>query len=134
MTKYQFLKLIRETSQLDLDRCLTSSITQFIGYFKYRIIDAYNPVCIITNCFSVLDLNILTINSQHNVLYYGLVMNNVCVTSCYELEMLDEHTASLFNLLICNGTPQPPPPPPHSKCIKIIIKSYHFTFFSFFSL
>ena len=60
-------------------------------------------------------------------------MNNVCVTSCYELEMLDEHTASLFNLLICNGTPQPPPPP-HSKCIKIIIKSYHFTFFSFFTL
>ena len=50
-TKYQFLKLIRETSQLDLDRCLTSSITQFIGYFKYRIIDAYNPVCNITNCF-----------------------------------------------------------------------------------
>ena len=41
-------------------------------------------------------------------------MNNVCVTSCYELEMLDEHTASLFNLLICNGTPptSPPPPPP----------------------
>ena len=38
-------------------------------------------------------------------------MNNVCVTSCYELEMLDEHTASLFNLLICNETPQPPPPP-----------------------
>ena len=33
-TKYQFLKLIRETSQLDLDRCLTSSITQI-----YRIID-----------------------------------------------------------------------------------------------
>ena len=50
-TKYQFLKLIRETSQLDLDRCLTSSITQFIGYFKYRIIDAYNPVCNITNYF-----------------------------------------------------------------------------------
>ena len=50
-TKYQFLKLIRETSQLGLDRCLTSSITQFIGYFKYRIIDAYNPVCNITNCF-----------------------------------------------------------------------------------
>ena len=37
-------------------------------------------------------------------------MNNVCVTSCYELEMLDEHTASLFNLLICNGTPPTPPP------------------------
>ena len=43
-------------------------------------------------------------------------MNNVCVTSCYELEMLDEHTASLFNLLICNRTtpkpPTPPTPPP----------------------
>ena len=39
-------------------------------------------------------------------------MNNVCVTSCYELEMLDEHTASLFNLLICNRTPPTPPPPP----------------------
>ena len=50
-TKYQFLKLIRETSQMDLDRCLTCSITQFIGYFKYRIIDAYNPVSNITNCF-----------------------------------------------------------------------------------
>ena len=46
-------------------------------------------------------------------------MNNVCVTSCYELEMLDEHTASLFNLLICNGTT--PNPPPHSKYIQIII-------------
>ena len=39
-------------------------------------------------------------------------MNNVCVTSCYELEMLDEHTALLFNLLICNGTPPTTPPPP----------------------
>ena len=34
-TKYQYLKLIRETSQLDLDRCLTSTITQFIAHFKY---------------------------------------------------------------------------------------------------
>ena len=50
-TKFQFLKLIRKTSQMDLDRCLISSITQFIGYFKYRIIDAYKPVCNITNCF-----------------------------------------------------------------------------------
>ena len=54
-------------------------------------------------------------------------MNNVCVTSCYELEMLDEHTASLFNLLICNRTPQPPPPPPplqmHQNNNKIL--SFH---------
>ena len=34
-TKYQYLKLIRETSQLDLDRCLTSTITQFIAHFIY---------------------------------------------------------------------------------------------------
>ena len=30
-TKYQYLKLIRETPQLDLDQCLTSTITQFIA-------------------------------------------------------------------------------------------------------
>ena len=39
-------------------------------------------------------------------------MNNVCVTSCYELEMLDGHTASLFNLNLQRNTPNPPPPPP----------------------
>ena len=32
--KYQFLKLIRDTSQSDLDRSLTSFLTQFIAYFK----------------------------------------------------------------------------------------------------
>ena len=42
-------------------------------------------------------------------------MNNVCVISCYELVMLDEHTASLLNLLICNGAPQPPPPTPNAS-------------------
>ena len=94
-TKYQFLKLIRETSQLDLDRCLTFSITQFIGYFGYKIMDAYNSVCNITNCFVCAgSLPIEYINSQHNVLYYGLVKNIVYVTSCYEFEMNDEHTAS----------------------------------------
>ena len=50
-TKYQYLKLIRETSQLDLDRCLTSTITQFIAHFKYTIIAAYNPVCNKRNCY-----------------------------------------------------------------------------------
>ena len=42
-------------------------------------------------------------------------MNSVCVTFCYELEMLDEHTASLFNLLICNSTPPNTPPPTPNK-------------------
>ena len=111
-TKYQFLKLIRETSQMDLDRCVTSSITQFIGYFKYRIIDAYNPVCNITNCFVCHDLNLLTIY----LLYYRLVKNIVGVTSCYDLEMLAEHTASrsLFESISLqqNHSPPSPPPPP----------------------
>ena len=50
-TKYQLLKLIRETPQLELDRCLTSSLMQFVAYFKYKIIDAYNAVCNIRNCY-----------------------------------------------------------------------------------
>ena len=40
-TKYQLFKLIRETPQLDLDRCLTSSLMKFVAYFKYKIIEAY---------------------------------------------------------------------------------------------
>ena len=39
-TKYQLFMLIRETPQLDLDRCLTSSLVQFVAYFKYKIIEA----------------------------------------------------------------------------------------------
>ena len=50
-TKYQLFKLIRETPQLDLDRCLTSSLVQFVAYFKYNIIEAYNAVCNIRNCY-----------------------------------------------------------------------------------
>ena len=50
-TKYQLFKLIRETPQLDLDRCLTSSLVQFVAYFKYKTIEAYNAVCNIRNCY-----------------------------------------------------------------------------------
>ena len=39
-TKYQLLKLFRETPQLNLDRCLASSLVQFVAYFKYKIIEA----------------------------------------------------------------------------------------------
>ena len=35
-TKYQLFKLIRETPQLDFDRCLTSSLVQLVAYFKYK--------------------------------------------------------------------------------------------------
>ena len=52
-------------------------------------------------------------------------MNNVCVTSYYELEMLDEHTASLFNLLIFNRTPPNPPPPPQINPNNKRILSFH---------
>ena len=44
-TKYQLFKLIRETPQLDLDRCLTSSLVQFVAYFKYKISVQHN------NCY-----------------------------------------------------------------------------------
>ena len=50
-TKYQLFNLIRETPQLDLDRCLTSSLVQFVAYFKCKIIEAYNAVCNIRNCY-----------------------------------------------------------------------------------
>ena len=49
--KYQLFKLIRKTPQLDLDRCLTSFLMQFVAYFNYKIIEAYNAVCNIRNCY-----------------------------------------------------------------------------------
>ena len=48
-TKYQFLKLIRETSVIDLNRTLNSSLFQFASYFKYA--KSYDPVCRIVNCY-----------------------------------------------------------------------------------
>ena len=50
-TKYQLFKLIREIPQLDLDRCLTSSLSQFVAYLKYKIKEVYNAVCNIMNCY-----------------------------------------------------------------------------------
>ena len=49
-TKYQFLKLIRETSVIDLNRTVNSSVFQF-AYFKYAILNSYDPVCRIVNCY-----------------------------------------------------------------------------------
>ena len=45
------LGLIRETPQLKLYRCLTSSLMQFVAYIRYKIIEAYNAVCNIRNCY-----------------------------------------------------------------------------------
>ena len=50
-TKYQFLKLIRETSQTDLDRSTHSTMFQFSSYFKYSLINSYTTVCDVTNCY-----------------------------------------------------------------------------------
>ena len=50
-TKYQFLKLIRETPQTDLDRSTQSTIFQFSSYFKYSLINGYTTVCNVTNCY-----------------------------------------------------------------------------------
>ena len=49
-TKYQLLRLIRETPQLDLNRCTQLNIVQFSAYFKYSIINNYNPVCNLKHC------------------------------------------------------------------------------------
>ena len=50
-TKYQFLKLIRETSIIDLNRTINSTVSQFAAYFKYAIINKYDPACRIVNCY-----------------------------------------------------------------------------------
>ena len=50
-TRYQFLKLIRETSVIDLNRTMNSAVFQFATYFKYAILNRYNPTCRIVNCY-----------------------------------------------------------------------------------
>ena len=50
-TKYQFLKLIRETSVIDLNRTINTTVFQFATYFKYVIINKYVPTCRIVNCY-----------------------------------------------------------------------------------
>ena len=47
-TKYQLLRLIRETPHIDLNRCTQLNIAQFSAYFKYSFINNYNPVCNLT--------------------------------------------------------------------------------------
>ena len=50
-TRYQFLKLIRETSVIDLNQTINSSVFQFAAYFKYAILNRYDPTCRIINCY-----------------------------------------------------------------------------------
>ena len=50
-TKYQLLKLVRETSVIDLNRTVISTIYQFSAIFKYSIINRYDPICTIDQCY-----------------------------------------------------------------------------------
>ena len=51
-TKYQFFKLIRETSVIDLNRTTNTTVFfQFAAYFKYAILNKYDPTCRIVNCY-----------------------------------------------------------------------------------
>ena len=50
-TKYQFLRLIRDTTVIDLNRTDNSTIYQYSAFFKYSIINRYDPVCVINHCY-----------------------------------------------------------------------------------
>ena len=57
-TKYQLLKLIRETPQDDLNRCTQLNIIQYSAYFKYSISNNYNPLCNLNNVMSVVGISL----------------------------------------------------------------------------
>ena len=50
-TRYPFLKLIRETSMIELNQTINSSVFQFAAYFKYAILNRYDPTSRIVNCY-----------------------------------------------------------------------------------
>ena len=60
-TKYQLLRLIRETPHIDLNRCTQLNIVQFLAYFKYSFINNYNPVLQVTtlSCLWFTDIHTL---------------------------------------------------------------------------
>ena len=49
-TKYQYLKLIRENNQSDLDSRCAVPISQFMYHIKTNFINEYDPVCNIAIC------------------------------------------------------------------------------------
>ena len=50
-TKYQFLRLVRDTPVIDLNRTDNFTIYQFSAFFKYSIINRYDPVSVINHCY-----------------------------------------------------------------------------------
>ena len=127
-TKYQFLKLIRETSQTDLDRSTQSTIFQFSSYFKYSLINGYTTMCNVTNCYVcgwllpvgnlyLLFVLFFVISSLH---YYCLVLS---ISLIHDFNLLNLSTLiyavchiiiSFITLILCNRSPlRPAPPSPH---------------------
>ena len=51
IVSYQITRLIRETSQSDLDRSLLSSQKHVLVYFKYSTSESYNSLCTVRNCY-----------------------------------------------------------------------------------
>ena len=50
-TKYQYLKLILENNQYVKDSRYTVPISQFMYHIKSNVINEYDPVCNIANCY-----------------------------------------------------------------------------------
>ena len=50
-TKYQFLRIVRETSVIDLNRTVSSTICQLSAFFKYSILNKYNTICALDHCY-----------------------------------------------------------------------------------
>ena len=55
-TKYQFLKQIRETTVIDLNRTINTTVFQFASYFKYSILHKYDHRCRIVIAMFVDDI------------------------------------------------------------------------------
>ena len=115
-TKYQLLKLIRENPQDDLNRCTQLNIIQFLAYFKYSIINSYNPLCNLKKCYmSVVDISLFrwfcpflhclrfVLETLHLIVLHCI--NTIIYTNMY-------HTA-LPLLALTIPPPSQPLPTPH---------------------
>ena len=104
-TRYQFLKLIRETSVIDLNRTINFSVFQFAAYFKYAILNRYDPTCRIVNCYVCGCFTKICL-----LILIGLVNYYILSDSKVNLETLItlltaslKHTVLLFYFLLKTG-------------------------------
>ena len=100
-TKYQLLKLIRETPQDDLNRCTQLNIIQFSAYFKYSLINNYNPLRnfkkMLCLWMTSLSLDGFVQFIQHYYIYKYILhrFTHTCFTLIIPLPLY--HTAHLFH-------------------------------------